>query len=494
MLATAPVPPSASQALKDLAKLQQDLPKTELWFQQLKTSWLNKYDAAVNKGSDEEDDDLGKGATFPDKDRTERLDIPALLKAQPKNVEAEFHFHEELFKKLKFTYVEQKAKEGFLKRVLDVPPRFPSQTDLKDLEARAANEKEQLRARKTACKEMRGQVEELIVSAYNGHAALTERAQQAAQTMEEHKTLENELEELAKHCSPARDGIDDRERVVQEQDAVLAELQEQVNHWKSKLDYRQSKNATLEAEVAKLRSRGTESDSAAAEALRISKSKDPQLEKLGKWYREQTLFLKRIQGVREIRHPKNSADQIEIVWDLVGNVSCTLLIAYHRDYTAPSGYVLDAKFTDVPYQCSIADILLTANTQHKSLEGMLRHLTQHVPLRVRNLTEREREMEALAALAVEHEHDIEHMEDNNPYTGVSYDPETRQVMVHVDATGRTFALRLDENYPWAGADGIRVVAVEPRVGDESMDEAEEWTTKCRTSGVRTVKDFIPLLK
>lgn len=101
---------------------------------------------------------------------------------------------------------------------------------------------------------------------------------------------------------------------------------------------------------------------------------------------------------------------------------------------------------------------------------MLSLFTREVPLRVRNVVRREKEIEELC-------------EAND---GISYDPESREVMVHVDATGRTFVVRLSEGYPWTGAEGIEVVGVEPKmtdVADEDEDEDELVTWKVRSDTI-----------
>ncbi|KAJ3163093.1 hypothetical protein HDU86_002262 [Geranomyces michiganensis] len=503
----------SAQALEHLARLQQEFSETELWVHRKKQDWLDKYATTATtttENGDGADDggprhEFGKGASFPEADQDVRLDIPALLQAQPKNVEAEVRFHEELFQKMKFTFVEQKAKEGFLKRVLDVPARFPTPQDVDSLNISAGEKQKLLKAKKQICKELRDQVEQLIVAGYTDQVAMTEKVALTEQVLQEHALLERELETLVQNATPpSTSELEEHELAIAEQDAVLAELRAQLTKQQSALAQQRSSTDALHAELSKLRAQRADADAAASEAKAIARSKDPQLDELGKWYREQTLFLKQLQGVKEIRHPRGTADQIEIVWDLDGVVSCTLSVSYKRDGKAPSGYVLSAKFIDAPYPCPLSDILHAANTSshNRTLESMLRHLTQTVPLRIRNLTNRERELEALCLLATNAAHgdgadagagggnDHHH---SNVYAGVSYEPGTRQVVVHVDATARTFAIRLAENYPAAGARGIEVVAVEPREDDE-VDEAAVWTAKCRDSGLRTVTDIIPLLR
>ncbi|TPX69267.1 hypothetical protein SpCBS45565_g02604 [Spizellomyces sp. 'palustris'] len=466
--------PTPEETFESLLKLSTDLPTTSLWFQQLRQHWIAKYEEPVTDAELA----LGKGATFPDNDRTERLDIPALLRSQPKNVEAEFRFHEELFKKLKFTYVEQKAKEGFLKRVLDIPPKFPTDQEIEEMEGRSAEKKNVLRAKKAAVRNMREEVDRLIESVYHGHAALLEQSQMATELSDEYKQMDAELQELNARQNPRTVSIEEHEKAVEEQAAAIAELEEQVNHWRSTLEYRQSKTKAVAEEVANLTPKRAEAEACAAEALRISKSKDPKLEELGIWYKEQICLLKQLQGLKDIRHPSSS--QVEIVYDVDGVSTCTLMLSFKRDAKALSGWVLDAKFADIPYPCPIADLLHTANTYFTSLDDMLSLFTREIPLRVRNLVQREKEVEDLCA----------------EYEGASYDPEARELIVHIDATGRTFVIRIGHGYPRDGGSALEVVGVEPRMMEveEAEDELAGWKRKIEKNKIAKLKDLVAILE
>ena len=97
----------------------------------MKDSFISKYNESSHSALNEPK--AGHGTTFPDAERTEQLDIRALLLSQPRNVAAELKFHKELFSKLKFNYVEQESQEKFLKRVLEIPPLYVSPEEVKKL-------------------------------------------------------------------------------------------------------------------------------------------------------------------------------------------------------------------------------------------------------------------------------------------------------------------------------------------------------------------------
>ncbi|KAJ3011383.1 hypothetical protein HKX48_006862 [Thoreauomyces humboldtii] len=473
---------------QELNRLQKEVSKPELRFQQAKEDWVEKYSQTYSPDPEADGHDLGRGITFPDTDRpdSERLDIPALLKAHPKNVEAEFLFHKDLLMKLKFLWVEQKTKEGFLRRALDIPAREPSAAENAELDNRDAPEKALLKQKKASCAQKRADFKQLTVSTWSTHAELATQEATARQALQEFDVIDTESPQVPSGPLGPSTEATELEKLVAEQAAELAEQEEQAEHWKSTHERHSSKTATAESEMGRLRKRYGEADAASAEAVRISKSKDPQLEELGKWYREQTALLKHVQGIRAIRHP--NAEQLEILWDLKGGVTCTMSLQFQKNSTTLSGWTLSGKFTEAPYHCPIADILDTANIACPTLESMLRYVTKHVPVRMRNLVDREDEMKILCAppdpLATDHD-------DVVAASSVSYDPQSREVMVHADATARTFVLGLHEAYPWAGgADGITVLGVEPREGDE----VAEWIERLRTSSVRKLGELVPLLQ
>ena len=106
---------------------------TTFYFQLMKDSFISKYADSSNPALQDNQPKAGHGTTFPDAERTEQLDIRALLLSQPKNVAAELKFHKELFSKLKFNYVEQESQEKFLKRVLEIPPLYVSAEEVQKL-------------------------------------------------------------------------------------------------------------------------------------------------------------------------------------------------------------------------------------------------------------------------------------------------------------------------------------------------------------------------
>lgn len=91
--------------------------------------------------------------TSDSSDQTPIHPTPALLAA-------DLQHYQDLFSKLRFSYVEQVTKERFLRAITSDPPEFVRPEDNAVLEAVLAREKAALKERKTEVKEVMDSIEE----------------------------------------------------------------------------------------------------------------------------------------------------------------------------------------------------------------------------------------------------------------------------------------------------------------------------------------------
>ncbi|KAJ3188257.1 hypothetical protein HDU85_005407 [Gaertneriomyces sp. JEL0708] len=465
-----PVEPSADELVNEIVKLNADFAKASFWFRELQSNWRAKYER-TDKGSndEEEEDNFGKGTSFPDTDRTEKLDIVGLLRSQPKNVLPELRYHEELFKKFRFTYVEQMAKEGFLKRILSIPPRFPTDEETKNMEARAAQGKEALAAKKKEVKELKEGLEDLLEKVFAEHESLTLQSKTAAEFLDQYQAIREELREVRSTSNPRSSYLEEKRRELSEQANILRELEDQRNQWTSALEVRQARLKAVEQEIEEvLIPKRLEAEANANEAQRISRSKDPKLEELGKWYQEQIKTYKELQGLKSITHP--SPTHVAITYDLDGAAECTLALEFKRSASTPSGWNLTAM--DSLYACPIDDLIHTANYARIRLDDMLAVFTREVPLRLRNHFRREREIEEICS----------------GRDGVSYDPETGEVTVFVGDSGKAFVIRMANSYPLSEGRGLQIVRIEGEHGEE----LEAWRRIMIEKDIKSLRKLVAM--
>lgn len=136
---------------------------TQFYFKMMKESFVSKYQNSSN-----DENSAGLGNTFPDEERTQVLDIRALLLSQPKNVLSELQFHKDLFSKLKFNYIESESQDKFLKRVLEIPALFVGEEEVLSLEEKVLGQKEKLKDKKKEIQDKKKLLTDLIENVSKG--------------------------------------------------------------------------------------------------------------------------------------------------------------------------------------------------------------------------------------------------------------------------------------------------------------------------------------
>ncbi|KAI8926616.1 hypothetical protein BC831DRAFT_455955 [Entophlyctis helioformis] len=441
--------------------LAKEFDGAEFFFRMMKDTFVARF-----QGDRPDELQAGRGQVCPDDDdRTDVLDIRRLLLAQPGNTEPEMKFHKELFSKLKFNYLEQDAKEKFLRRVLDTVPVYASQAAVKALEQSNAQQKETLKANKANLEELKAEVSDLADHLCAAYDRVQTRKEEALSIEQDISRLEADVKVIEATANPRTATIAQLEQKTSTQQDKLADLRRQVQAQQKLLADHRAKRAQLNKDVTRLEAKKSEAEANAAEAMRISQSKDPQVEELGQWYTDTIAILYKCSGVRHIRPLTDS--NMEIVYALDdGNdddnsnnkdgTTSTVIVRIVPDPNAVGGHAVEAQVVDshVP----LGDILAAAAAHFPKLDHALSYTVRAVYARLMHLHARHREMRALVAANDD----------------VMYDAHTGEVMVHVPASGRTFVVMLDASYPRSAWQGIRVVGVEPAEAD---DEVGVWQNK-----------------
>ncbi|KAI9094134.1 hypothetical protein DFS34DRAFT_254909 [Phlyctochytrium arcticum] len=468
--------PAVHENLQELERLVAEVPNLSLWSNKLRDHWTAKYE---NKGEETNAEvDLGKGLTFPEPDDDPfRLEVSDVLRCNPKNVLVEMSYHEDMFRKLKQSYVELTSKKEFLKRVLDIPPKFATEQEIREIESKSVVGKDQLKMKKAAVAENRQQLELLIETVHQKHVAVREQAERALEIMQEHRRLGDEVEKSNTNPNDFEEEIEEDREMTATQETEIAAMEEEIRQLQEQLDAQQAKNSALKERVTIIEPKKNAAEACAAEAQRISQSADPKMEELGIWYREQTRLLRHVQGVKQINHP--DASRLEITYDIDGRCSCTLSVQFSEDYRVLSGWRVEAKLVEIPYSCAVSDLVANVNKRSKSLEESLSTLVRSCSLKARNLVLRELEVEELL----------------QQYDGASWESESLQLILHIDATGRAFVVQLLEDYPRIGKFGIKVLGVEPQMMEnDDTDEVTTWRSRIEAEDIQSLSDLVQVLE
>ncbi|GAP91311.1 putative 60S ribosomal protein l37 protein [Rosellinia necatrix] len=228
--------------------------------------------------------------------RTSDASNASLDATTPASLEADLTHYQELFAKLRFSYVEQVSKEKFIRAIVGDPPLIVSPQENIDLEKQNLEAKAMLKALKT-------EVADMV-------AALEDKAKDLSRKYERIKTETAKLEELpdkldeleiavaklktsqvsALHSKPelnlplakTLELVEAKKRQRDELDRQLEQLQSQVPRKTKELE-------RLHAELQPLEAKRQNSTAAAKEARRRKEAAlggvEDDLEERGRWYR-----------------------------------------------------------------------------------------------------------------------------------------------------------------------------------------------------------------
>lgn len=76
------------------------------------------------------------------------------------------------------------------------------------------------------------------------------------------------------------------------------------------------------------------------------------------------------------------------------------------------------------------------------------------------------------------------------FPGLVWDPETRQILIHAESSGRAFVIGIKQGYPSLGWQSFEFIGIEPSHGDS---EIELWQDKIQQTQVKTLGDLILFL-
>ncbi|KAJ8325773.1 hypothetical protein QVD99_001503 [Batrachochytrium dendrobatidis] len=464
---------------QELTMLAKELDSQEFYFKKLKDSFIAKFQTELSAGDSGKNGDnvllqAGHGQVFPDNadNRTEKLDIRRLLLAHPQNTCAEKNFHKELFSKLKFNYLEQAAKESFLNCILQVSPQFATAQTLQTFEQSVKESKEVLKTQKTNFEAQKTEIYELIESTCAAYEQATLQKQQALDLVSDITADYSQYQTIVNTVNPNTSVVEELEKSTLSQTQKLAELRSQIAKQKNALAEQREKRTQLNTDKACLDLKRNEAQENAAEAMRISKSKNPQVEELGKWYQETIALLYKCSGIREVRALSDS--NMEIVYEMGVDTTYSVLIRIITDpqtddsNTRQFYHRVEAQVVDA--MIPVDDILDVAAGFSK-LDSALSFTVRAVYSRLQNMHIRNQEMTELQKVN----------------SNVMFDAHLGETMIHNTQSGRMFVLQLDVSYPTSSWQGIRMVGVEPARVEK---EVELWQNKINTLKPATFTELV----
>ncbi|KXS94133.1 hypothetical protein AC578_10931 [Pseudocercospora eumusae] len=215
-------------------------------------------------------------------------------KAQtPSTLGADLKHYQELFSKLRFSYVEQVTKERFLRAVVAEQPEFVTAAENAELEEALKGDKEALKQKKTEVREMIGELEEqgrMLARRYEQISLQTaqletlpgeiENLQQVVDELRQKQEPRPENPEMAMPLRPTLDLLQEREQELQSIDLEIERLQ-------AALPAKKAEVQRLQDELAPIQMRKIKAVEEAKEARRRRENGGvaDELEEKGRWLR-----------------------------------------------------------------------------------------------------------------------------------------------------------------------------------------------------------------
>ncbi|KAI2619713.1 hypothetical protein GGR54DRAFT_603347 [Hypoxylon sp. NC1633] len=237
--------------------------------------------------------------------RASDISTSSLDATTPSSLEADLTHYQELFAKLRFSYVEQVTKEKFIRAIVGDPPLIVSPQENLDLEKENLEAKAMLKTLKSEVANMVLELEDRARDLSRKYEKVTVGTMRLAELPSKLGDLENAVAGLKKAQALGLDAnpdlnlplaktiglVESKKRQRIEVDRQLEQLQGQVPRKKKELD-------RLQAELQPLEIRRQNSTTAAKEARRRKEAAlggvEDDLEERGRWFRAAETGLKQI--------------------------------------------------------------------------------------------------------------------------------------------------------------------------------------------------------
>jgi hypothetical protein len=228
----------------------------------------------------------------------------------PTSLSNDLRHYEALFKKLRFSYLEQVTKEKFLRSIVGDPPVLVGHADNARLEGELVRQKAELKGRKdevaTLVEEM-GEMARLLAGRWEGVQMQMRQLEVLPGEVQEMEStiqimqdeLRNKMGNQQMNSDPKMNlGLEETDALIVETKARVREVEKQIAALQKQLPGKMRECEVLEGELEGLERKRNEKTAVAREARRIKEEggRDT-MEEMGRWYRSKETVLKGILDV-----------------------------------------------------------------------------------------------------------------------------------------------------------------------------------------------------
>ncbi|KAK3697365.1 hypothetical protein LTR37_017510 [Vermiconidia calcicola] len=214
--------------------------------------------------------------------------------ATPAILSADLTHYQELFSKLRFSYVEQVTKERFLRAITAEQPEFIDASENAELEEQLREDKAALKERKQEVREMVRELEEQGRSLASRYDNIRFQTSQLESLPDEIANLEATIADLRQSQGPRSDNpaltlpLQATLTLLSEREDQLADLDRQIEALQAALPHKQAQVSAMQDEVSILNAKKIRAVEEAKEARRRREKGGgvgDELDERGRWLR-----------------------------------------------------------------------------------------------------------------------------------------------------------------------------------------------------------------
>ncbi|KAI8049773.1 hypothetical protein BDF22DRAFT_176056 [Syncephalis plumigaleata] len=232
----------------------------------------------------------------------------------PGHVNATRNHFQELYSKLKFSFIELSSKKNFMNDISQDPPVMATEDMVTSLEAENKAAAIELKKAKRHIESLR---DTLGNSVYNIVSARDETRQIVNDTLQlltDTQAMEEELKTVEEMINNHEQITgEEAERILNEQKLQLQNVYAETDEQQREVDDLQWELDMAQQELAQLEKEQQTTESLAVEANRIAKQSDPRVQEMHSWYQSATATLLQLVGVKQFH--MDSRDTLLVHYD-----------------------------------------------------------------------------------------------------------------------------------------------------------------------------------
>jgi HAMP domain-containing protein len=228
----------------------------------------------------------------------------------PATLQQDLAHYKSLFKKLRFSYLEQVTKEKYLRSIVGDPPLVVSHEDNLALEGQLVGMKAELKGKKDGVERLVGEMEDRARDVAKRHGAVEEGVRELERGAEDIERLKVEVEELRREVvrrrgNAEKESDDPRmnmsltatQSALEEQQAKNAEIDRQIAELQRQMPGKVREVEKMDRDLADLERKRNESARLAIEGRRRREEGGrDEMEEMGRWYRGKESVLRGLLG------------------------------------------------------------------------------------------------------------------------------------------------------------------------------------------------------